>query len=165
MEGRSRDERVARADHTGTTWIRSRNRPLVRHSSNQPAARVHYKQRVTALVRENGGRWRLRSTISRAAEKAIGKTKFVFIGEAGARCTLPAEAGIPKATAYGGGGFPVSGELWLRLRRSRETNRHHAKVTARRGRLRPRCRPNSTPCIGGSPRGCRSLWRAFEPNF
>jgi malate dehydrogenase (quinone) len=127
MEGRSSDEPVAATRIiTGTDVdYGSLTRHLVSHLVSQPGCNVHYRNRVTDLVREKGGRWLVEIHDLQSGEKRSVKTKFVFIGAGGGALPLLQKSGIPEGHGYGG--FPVSG-IWLRCDDPEITKRHHAKV-------------------------------------
>ena len=90
-----------------------------------PGCQVHYKNRVTNIVREQDGRWRVEIQDLESGEKQSVKTKFVFIGAGGGALPLLQKSGIPEGRGYGG--FPVSG-IWLRCDDPEINKRHHAKV-------------------------------------
>jgi malate dehydrogenase (quinone) len=127
MEGRASDEPVAATRIiTGTDVdYGSLTHHLVRHLVDQPGCEVHYKNRVTNLVREKDGRWRVEVHDLDSGEKRSVKTKFVFIGAGGGALPLLQKSGIPEGRGYGG--FPVSG-IWLRCDDPEINKRHHAKV-------------------------------------
>jgi malate dehydrogenase (quinone) len=127
MEGRANDELVAATRIiTGTDVdYGSLTHHLVRHLVSQPGCKVHYKNRVTDIVREENGRWRVEIHDLNGGEKRSVRTKFVFIGAGGGALPLLQKSGIPEARGYGG--FPVSG-IWLRCDDPKISKRHHAKV-------------------------------------
>jgi malate dehydrogenase (quinone) len=127
MEGRTGDEPVAATRIiTGTDVdYGALTHHLVRHLSGQPGFAVHYKHRVTNLVREDDGRWRVEVEDLQTGEMVSVKTKFVFIGAGGGALPLLQKSGIPEGHGYGG--FPVSG-IWLRCDDPAINKRHHAKV-------------------------------------
>jgi len=108
MEGRTSDEPVAATRIiTGTDVdYGSLTHHLVRHLVSQPGCKVHYKNRVTDLVREKGGRWLVEVHDLETGEKRSVKTKSVFIGAGGGALPLLQKSGIPEGRGYGG--FPVS---------------------------------------------------------
>jgi malate dehydrogenase (quinone) len=127
MEGRTGDEPVAATRIiTGTDVdYGSLTHHLVRHLVGQPGCEVHYANRVTNLVREKDGRWRVEVHDLRSGEKRSVTTKFVFAGAGGGALPLLQKSGIPEGRGYGG--FPVSG-IWLRCDDPEINKRHHAKV-------------------------------------
>src|SRR5258707_7015964 len=127
MEGRTGDEPVAATRIiTGTDVdYGSLTHHLVRHLVSQPGCKVHYQHRVTNLVREDNGRWRVEVHDLDSGEKRSVTTKFVFIGAGGGALPLLQKSGIPEGRGYGG--FPVSG-IWLRCDDPGINKRHHAKV-------------------------------------
>jgi malate dehydrogenase (quinone) len=127
MEGRPDDEPVAATRIiTGTDVdYGSLTHHLVRHLGGLPGCEVHYKSRVTGIVREQEGRWRIEVLDLDSGEKRSVKTKFVFIGAGGGGLPLLQKSGIPEGRGYGG--FPVSG-IWLRCDDPEINKRHHAKV-------------------------------------
>jgi malate dehydrogenase (quinone) len=126
MEGRAADEPVAATrivtgtdvDYGALTHL------LVHHLEGLPGFAVHYRHRVTNLVREDK-RWRVEIEDLESGEMQSVKTKFVFIGAGGAALPLLQKSGIPEGKGYGG--FPVSG-IWLRCDDPDVNKRHHAKV-------------------------------------
>ena len=127
MEGRANDELVAATRIiTGTDVdYGSLTHHLVRHLVSQPGCKVHFENRVTDIVREENGRWRVEIHDLNSGEKRSVRTKFVFIGAGGGALPLLQKSGIPEARGYGG--FPVSG-IWLRCDDPAINRRHHAKV-------------------------------------
>jgi malate dehydrogenase (quinone) len=127
MEGRNSDEPVAATRIiTGTDVdYGSLTHHLVHHLVDQPGCKVHYRNRVTNLVREDNGRWRVEVHDLDSGEKRSVTTKFVFIGAGGGALPLLQKSGIPEGRGYGG--FPVSG-IWLRCDDPEINKRHHAKV-------------------------------------
>jgi malate dehydrogenase (quinone) len=127
MEGRTADEPVAATRIiTGTDVdYGSLTHHLVHHLVGQPGCEVYYKNRVTNIVREDDGRWRVELQDLASGEKQSVKTKFVFIGAGGGALPLLQKSGIPEGRGYGG--FPVSG-IWLRCDDPEINKRHHAKV-------------------------------------
>src|ERR1700730_16329723 len=127
MEGRTRDEPVAATRIVTGTDVDygSLTHHLVGHLVSQPGCQVHYRSRVTNLVRENNGRWRVEVQDLESGGKRSVKTKFVFIGAGGGALPLLQKSGIPEGHGYGG--FPVSG-IWLRCDDPEINKRHHAKV-------------------------------------
>ncbi len=127
IEGRASDEPVAATRIiTGTDVdYGSLTHHLVRHLVSQPGCKVHYQHRVTNLVREDNGRWRVEVHDLDSGEKRSVTTKFVFIGAGGGALPLLQKSGIPEGRGYGG--FPVSG-IWLRCDDPEINKRHHAKV-------------------------------------
>src|SRR5260370_27050391 len=127
IEGRASDEPVAATRIiTGTDVdYGSLTHHLVRHLVSQPGCKVHYQHRVTNLVREDNGRWRVEVHDLDSGEKRSVTTKFVFIGAGGGALPLLQKSGIPEGRGYGG--FPVSG-IWLRCDDAEINKRHHAKV-------------------------------------
>ena len=127
MEGRTDDEPVAATRIiTGTDVdYGSLTHHLVRHLVGLPGCKVHYKNRVTSIVREENGRWLVEVHDLGSGEKRSVKTKFVFIGAGGGALPLLQKSGIPEGRGYGG--FPVSG-IWLRCDEPEINRRHHAKV-------------------------------------
>jgi malate dehydrogenase (quinone) len=127
MEGRTSDEPVAATRIiTGTDVdYGSLTHHLVRHLVGQPGCSVHYKNRVTDIVREEKGRWRVEVHDLDSGDKRSVKTKFVFIGAGGGALPLLQKSGIAEGRGYGG--FPVSG-IWLRCDDPGINKHHHAKV-------------------------------------
>jgi malate dehydrogenase (quinone) len=127
MEGRTDDEPVAATRIiTGTDVdYGSLTHHLVRHLVGLPGCEVYYKSRVTGIVREQEGRWRVEILDIDSGEKRSVRTKFVFIGAGGGALPLLQKSGIPEGRGYGG--FPVSG-IWLRCDDPEINKRHHAKV-------------------------------------
>src|SRR5258708_4692733 len=127
MEGRTDDEPVAATRIiTGTDVdYGSLTHHLVRHLVGQPGCKVRYKNRVTNIVREENGRWRVEVHDLESGEKRSVKTKFVFIGAGGGALHLLHKSGVPEGRGYGG--FPVSG-IWLRCDDPQINKRHHAQV-------------------------------------
>jgi malate dehydrogenase (quinone) len=127
MEGRTNDEPVAATRIiTGTDVdYGSLTHHLVRHLVGLPGCKVCYNNRVTDIVREENGRWRVEVHDLDSGHTRSVKTKFVFIGAGGAALPLLQKSGIPEGRGYGG--FPVSG-IWLRCDDPAISKRHHAKV-------------------------------------
>jgi malate dehydrogenase (quinone) len=127
MEGRTNDEPVAATRIVTGTDVDygSLTHHLVGHLVSQPGCQVHYRNRVTSLVREDDGRWRVEVHDLESGEKRSVKAKFVFIGAGGGALPLLQKSGIPEGRGYGG--FPVSG-IWLRCDNPEINKRHHAKV-------------------------------------
>jgi malate dehydrogenase (quinone) len=127
MEGRTNDESVAATRIVTGTDVDygSLTHHLVSHLIGQPGCQVHYRNRVTDLVREEHGRWRVEVQDLESGKKRSVKTKFVFIGAGGGALPLLQKSGIPEGHGYGG--FPVSG-IWLRCDNPDINKRHHAKV-------------------------------------
>src|SRR3981189_2549153 len=127
MEGRTDDEPVAATRIiTGTDVdYGSLTHHLVHHLVGLPGCKVHYKNRVTSIVREENGRWLVEVHDLGSGEKRSVNTKFVFIGAGGGALPLLQKSGIPEGRGYGG--FPVSG-IWLRCDDPEVNRRHHAKV-------------------------------------
>ena len=127
MEGRTSEEPVAATRIVTGTDVDygSLTHHLVHHLVGQPGCKVHYRNRVTNLVREDHGRWRVEVHDLDSGEKRSVKTKFVFIGAGGGALPLLQKSGIPEGHGYGG--FPVSG-IWLRCDNPEINKRHHAKV-------------------------------------
>src|SRR3981189_976680 len=98
MEGRSSDDPVAATRIiTGTDVdYGSLTHNLVRHLVSQPGCKVHYRHRVTNLVRAKGGRWLVEVHDLQSGEKRSVKTKFVFIGAGGGALPLLQKSGIPE---------------------------------------------------------------------
>jgi L-2-hydroxyglutarate oxidase LhgO len=84
---------------------------LVRHLVGLPGCQVHYRNRVTNLVREQDGRWLVEVQDLESGERLSVKPRLVFIGAGGGALPLLQKSGIPEGRGYGG--FPVSG-IWLR---------------------------------------------------
>ena len=127
MEGRADNEPVAATRIiTGTDVdYGSLTHHLVRHLVSLPGCKVHYKNRVTDIIREENRRWRVEVKDLDSGEKRSVKAKFVFIGAGGGALPLLQKSGIPEGRGYGG--FPVSG-IWLRCDNPEISERHHAKV-------------------------------------
>jgi malate dehydrogenase (quinone) len=127
MDGRTADDPVAATRIiTGTDVdYGSLTHLLVHHLTAQPNCSVYYKSRVTDLVRQEDGRWRVEVHHTDSGEKRSVTAKFVFIGAGGGALPLLQKSGIPEAQGYAG--FPVSG-IWLRCDDPEINKRHHAKV-------------------------------------
>ncbi|WP_375787022.1 malate dehydrogenase (quinone) [Bradyrhizobium sp. Pha-3] len=127
MEGRAGDDPVAATRIiTGTDVdYGALTHHLVHHLADQPNCFVHYKTRVTNLIREEDGRWRIEVRDTDSGEERSVRAKFVFIGAGGGALPLLQKSGIPEARGYAG--FPVSG-IWLRCDDPEINKRHHAKV-------------------------------------
>src|SRR5258708_18494514 len=127
MEGRTSDEPVAATRIITGTDVDYGSLPnhLVGHLGGQPGCQVHYGNRVTNLVREDNGRWRVEVHDLDSGEKRSVKTKFVFIGAGGGALPLLQKSGIPEGRGYGG--FPASGN-WFRCDDAQINKRHTAKV-------------------------------------
>jgi malate dehydrogenase (quinone) len=127
MEGRTNGESIAATriitgtdvDYGALTHL------LVHHLDGLSGFAVHYRHRVTNLVREDDKRWRVEVEDLASGEMQSVKTRFVFIGAGGAALPLLQKSGIPEGKGYGG--FPVSG-IWLRCDDPEINKRHHAKV-------------------------------------
>jgi malate dehydrogenase (quinone) len=127
MEGRSPDEQVAATRIiTGTDVdYGSLTHHLVNHLVGLSGFTVQYRHRVTNLVRDTTGRWRVDVEDMSTGEVRSVTAKFVFIGAGGGALPLLQKSGIPEGRGYGG--FPVSG-IWLRCDDPAISGRHHAKV-------------------------------------
>src|SRR5580700_2731001 len=127
MEGRTNDEPdAATRIVTGTDVdYGALTHHLVSLLVGQPGCQVHNRNRVTGLVREDNGRWRVEAHDVESGEKRSVKTKFVFIGAGGGALPLLQKSAIPEGHGYAG--FPVSG-IWLRCDDPAINKRHHAKV-------------------------------------
>jgi malate dehydrogenase (quinone) len=127
MEGRTGDEPVAATRIITGTDVNygSLTHHLVHHLAGLPGFAVHYRHRVTNIVREADKRWRVEVEDLETGETRSVKAKFVFIGAGGGSLPLLEKSGIPEGRGYGG--FPVSG-IWLRCDNPEITKRHHAKV-------------------------------------
>jgi malate dehydrogenase (quinone) len=127
MEGRADDEKVAATRIVTGTDVDygSLTNLLVDHLKALPGFSVHYLHRVTALTREEGGRWRVEVKDVKSGDVQSVTTKFVFIGAGGGALPLLQKSGIPEGKGYAG--FPVSG-IWLRCDDPDVNKRHHAKV-------------------------------------
>jgi malate dehydrogenase (quinone) len=127
MEGRTGDEPVAATRIVTGTDVDygALTHHLAGHLVNQPGCQVYYRNRVTHLVREEHGRWRVEVQDLASGEKRSVRTKFIFIGAGGGALPLLQKSGITEGRGYGG--FPVSG-IWLRCDDPEINKRHHAKV-------------------------------------
>src|ERR1700739_1770883 len=127
MEGRAADEPVAITRIISGTDVDygALTHPLVHHLVAQPGCDVHYKTRVTNLVRAENKRWRVEVQDLDSGERRSVTAKFVFIGAGGGALPLLQKSGIPEGHGYGG--FPVSG-IWMRCDDPAINKRHHAKV-------------------------------------
>jgi malate dehydrogenase (quinone) len=127
MEGRNNDEAVAATRIVTGTDVDygSLTHHLVGHLVSQPGCQVHYRSRVTGLVRDERGHWRVEVHDPESGAKRSVKAKFVFIGAGGGALPLLQKSGIPEGQGYAG--FPVSG-IWLRCDDPAINRRHHAKV-------------------------------------
>jgi malate dehydrogenase (quinone) len=166
MEGRAMDEPVAATriitgtdvDYGALTHL------LVRHLGELPGFAVHYRHRVTNLVRDDGKCWRVEVQDLQSGDMESIKTKFVFIGAGGAALPLLQKSGIPEGKGYGG--FPVSG-IWLRCDDPDVNKRHHAKVYGKAPRGSP---PMSVPhldtrVIGGQHSLLFGPYAGFSSRF
>ena len=127
MEGRAGDEPVAITRIISGTDVDygALTHHLVHHLVAQPGCSVHYKTRVTHLVRAENKRWRVEVLDLDSGEMRSVTAKFVFIGAGGGALPLLEKSGIPEGRGYAG--FPVSG-IWLRCDDPAVNKRHHAKV-------------------------------------
>ena len=127
MEGRAADEPVAITRIISGTDVDygALTQHLVHHLVAQPGCSVHYKTRVTHLVRAANKRWRVEVQDLDSGETRSVTAKFVFIGAGGGALPLLQKSGIPEGQGYGG--FPVSG-IWMRCDVPAINKRHHAKV-------------------------------------
>jgi malate dehydrogenase (quinone) len=127
MEGRAADEPVAITRIISGTDVDygALTHHLVHHLVAQPGCSVHYKTRVTNLVRAENKRWRVEVQDLDSGEMRSVTAKFVFIGAGGGALPLLQKSGIPEGHGYGG--FPVSG-IWMRCDDPAINKRHHAKV-------------------------------------
>src|SRR6201984_649721 len=127
MEGRTGDEPVAATRIVTGTDVDygSLTHHLVRYLVGQPGCKVHYRNRVTNLVREDQGRWCVEVNDLDTGAKRSVKTKLVFIGAGGGALPLLQKSDIPEGRGYAG--FPVSG-IWLRCDNPEISSRHNAKV-------------------------------------
>jgi malate dehydrogenase (quinone) len=127
MEGRTGDEPVAATRIiTGTDVdYGSLTHHLAHHLVGLPGFALHYRHRVTNIVREEDQRWRVEVEDLANGEMQSVKAKFVFIGAGGGALPLLEKSDIPEGRGYGG--FPVSG-IWLRCDNPEINKRHHAKV-------------------------------------
>ena len=98
---------------------------LVAQLQAQSGFSVHYKHRVTALTRQQDGRWQVAVKDLRTGDTGSVSARFVFIGAGGGALELLQKSAIPEGRGYGG--FPVSG-IWLRCDDETVSARHHAKV-------------------------------------
>jgi len=64
------------------------------HLASLPGCKVHYKNRVTDIVREANGRWRVEVHNLDSGDKRSVKTKFVFIGAGGGALPLLQKSGL-----------------------------------------------------------------------
>ena len=128
MEGRAGDEPVAATRIiTGTDVdYGSLTHHLVRHLVSRPGCTVHYRNRVTDLVREPDGRWRVEVHDLDSGETRSVTTQ-VRLHRSGRRRAAAAAEIRAFRRADGYGGFPVSG-IWLRCDDPEINKRHHAKV-------------------------------------
>jgi malate dehydrogenase (quinone) len=127
MEGRSESEPVAatRIITGADVDYGALTHHLVRHLTGLPGFTVHYRHRVTDIVRESDGKWRVEVRDLASGQTESVKTKFVFIGAGGGALPLLQRTKIPESHGYAG--FPVSG-LWLRCDNPAIVKCHHAKV-------------------------------------
>jgi malate dehydrogenase (quinone) len=127
MEGRAADEPVAATRISSGTDVDygALTHHLVHHLVGQSDFSVHYKTRVTNLVRADNKRWHIEVEDLDSGERRSVSAKFVFIGAGGGALPLLQRSGIPEGHGYAG--FPVSG-LWLRCDDGAINTRHHAKV-------------------------------------
>jgi malate dehydrogenase (quinone) len=127
MEGRNADEPVAATRIISGTDVDygALTHHLVHHLVRQPGCSVHYKTRVTGIVRTENQRWRVEVQGLDSGETRSVIAKFVFIGAGGGALPLLQKSGIPEGHGYAG--FPVSG-IWLRCDDAATNKRHHAKV-------------------------------------
>jgi len=127
MEGRAAGEPAAATRIISGTDVDygALTHHLVRHLLRQPGCSVHYKTRVTGIVRADNKRWRVEVQDIDSGETRSVTAKFVFIGAGGGALPLLQKSGIPEGHGYAG--FPVSG-IWLRCDEPAINKRHHAKV-------------------------------------
>src|ERR1700726_4795385 len=127
MEGRAADEPAAITRIISGTDVDygALTHHLVHHLVAQPGCSVHYKTRVTHLVRAENKRWRVEVQDLDSGEMRSVTAKFVFIGAGGGALPLLQKSGIPEGHGYAG--FPVSG-IWLRCDNPAVASRHDAKV-------------------------------------
>jgi malate dehydrogenase (quinone) len=127
MEGRNADEPAAATRIISGTDVDygALTHHLVQHLLGQPGCSVHYKTRVTGIVRAENKRWRVEVQDLGSGEMRPVFAKFVFIGAGGGALPLLQKSGIPEGQGYAG--FPVSG-IWLRCDDPAVNKRHHAKV-------------------------------------
>ena len=112
---------------------------LVGQLERQDGFAVHYEREVTALDREEDGRWRVSVEDTGTGATDIVSARFVFVGAGGGALSLLQKSGIPEGKGYGG--FPVSG-IWLRCDVDAVSQRHHVKVYGKAGSGSP---PMSVP--------------------
>src|SRR5271170_3266421 len=111
MEGRKDDEPVAATRIiTGTDVdYGSLTNHLVDHLGALAGFAVNYLSRVTNLIREKDGRWRVDVEDAKSGDRRTVTAKFVFIGAGGGALPLLQNSDIPEGKGYAG--FPVSG-IW-----------------------------------------------------
>jgi malate dehydrogenase (quinone) len=127
MEGRTGGEPLAATRIVTGTDVDygSLTNHFVDHLSALPGFVVNYSRRVTDLIRDQDGRWRVEVEDAKSGERGVVTTKFVFIGAGGGALPLLQKSGIPEGKGYAG--FPVGG-IWLRCDDPGINKRHHAKV-------------------------------------
>ncbi len=102
MEGRAADEPVAVTRIISGTDVDygALTHHLVHHLGGQPGCSVHYKTRVTNLVRADNKRWRVEVQDLDSRERRSVTAKFVFIGAGGGALPLLQKSGIPEGHGY-----------------------------------------------------------------
>ena len=105
-------------------------RDLFGYLQKQEGVRTHFHHDVTALHRDQAGRWQVMVVDRETHEERELRTGFVFIGAGGGSLPLLLKSGIPEAKGYGG--FPVSGQ-WLVCNDQTVVDRHWAKVYGKAG--------------------------------
>ena len=166
MEGRLADGPVAMTRIISGTDVDygALTHHLVHHLIGQPDCSVHYKTRVTGLVRADDKRWRVEVEGLDSGERRSVTAKFVFIGAGGGALPLLQKSGIPEGHGYAG--FPVSG-IWLRCDDPAVNKRHHAKVYGKAAEGSP---PMSVPhldtrVIGGQHSLLFGPYAGFSTKF
>ncbi len=138
---------------------------LVRQLVGQPGCKVHYRHRVTNLVREENGRWRVEVHDLDSGKKRSVKTKFVFIGAGGGALPLLQKSDIPEGRGYVVASRSAASGYAATIPRS--TSATTPRSTARRRWGRRRCRYLiSTPgSLVASTRCCSVPMPASQVNF
>lgn len=139
IEGRASDEPVAATRIVTGTDVDygALTHHLVQYLVGQPGCKVHYRNRVTSLIREDHGRWRVEVYDLESGEKRSVRTKFVFIGAGGGALPLLQKSGIPEGQAMPASQLAEFGSV---ATIPRSTSATMPKSTARRRWARRRCR-------------------------
>jgi malate dehydrogenase (quinone) len=127
MEGRPAEDEVAATRMITGTDVNygALTRNLIGYLQTLSGFAIHYSHRVSHLLREQGGRWRLEAKDAATGVSISTTARFIFLGAGGAALPLLQKSEIPEGRGYAG--FPVSG-IWLRCDDPAINSRHHAKV-------------------------------------